>query len=70
MAVARSVEAEQAAALGLTVTVDTPTVWDALTTAQFEAYSAIIIGDPSTSTSCSATAPADAVSTVATGGRR
>ncbi len=62
-----SAEADQATALGLTVTVDTPATWDALTEAQFEAYNAIIIGDPST-TSCSTSAPTDAVSTAATWG--
>lgn len=50
---------------GYTVTVATPTTWDAMTTAEFKAYSAIIIGDPSTS-SCATTAPSDALSTAAT----
>ena len=52
---------------GYTVTVDTPSQWDALSTAQFAAYSAIIIGDPST-TSCATSVPSDALSTAATWG--
>ena len=63
-----SAEAQQAAALGLSVTVDTPTQWDALTQANFAAFNAIIIGDPSTSTSCATTVPADALSTAGTWG--
>jgi RHS repeat-associated protein len=62
-----STEAQQATALGLTVTVATPTTWDAMTQAQFAAYKAIIIGDPS-GASCSGTVPADALSTAATWG--
>lgn len=58
----------QAVPSGDTVTVVTPAQWDAMTTAQFEAYSAIVIGDPSTSGSCAATPPSDAVSTAATWG--
>jgi hypothetical protein len=57
----------QAVPAGYTVTVATPTTWDAMTTAQFAAYSAIIIGDPSTTT-CSSTVPSDALSTAATWG--
>ena len=53
---------------GVTVTVATPATWDAMTTAQFAAYSAIVIGDPSTSSACALTPPADAVSTAATWG--
>lgn len=53
---------------GDTVTVATPSTWDAMTTAQFAAYSAIVIGDPSTSSACALSAPADAVSTAATWG--
>jgi hypothetical protein len=52
---------------GDTVTVVSPATWDAMTTAQFAAYSAIVIGDQST-TSCASSAPADAVSTAATWG--
>jgi RHS repeat-associated protein len=52
---------------GYTVTVATPTTWDAMTTAQFAAYSAIIIGDPS-GTTCASTVPSDALSTAATWG--
>jgi RHS repeat-associated protein len=52
---------------GDTVTVATPSVWDAMTTAQFAAYSAIVIGDPSSS-SCAAGVPSDALSTAATWG--
>jgi hypothetical protein len=52
---------------GYTVTVATPATWDAMTTAQFAAYSAIIIGDPS-STACASTVPSDALSTAATWG--
>ena len=39
-----------------------------MTTAQFAAYSAIVIGDPSTSSGCALSAPADAVSKAATWG--
>src|ERR1022692_2599703 len=63
-----STEAQQASALGFSVTVDTATQWDALTKAQFQGYSAIIIGDPSTSTSCASTVPSDALSTASTWG--
>ena len=63
-----SAEAQAATNLGLTVTVATPTTWDAMTQAQFANYTVIIIGDPSTSTSCSTTAPADALSSAGTWG--
>jgi RHS repeat-associated protein len=63
-----SPEYAAAVAAGDTVTVDTPTQWDALSTAQFKAYSVIIIGDPSSGATCSSAAPADAVSTAATWG--
>ncbi len=53
---------------GDTVTVVTPSAWDSMTTAQFAAYSAIVIGDPSTSGSCALTPPSDAVSTASTWG--
>jgi hypothetical protein len=52
---------------GDTVTVAAPSTWDAMSTAQFAAYSAIVIGDPSTS-SCAAGVPSDALSTVAVWG--
>jgi RHS repeat-associated protein len=52
---------------GDTVTVATPSTWDAMTTAQFKAYSAIVIGDPST-TSCATAVPSDALSTASTWG--
>jgi RHS repeat-associated protein len=63
-----SSEAAAATAAGATVTVDTPAQWDALTTAQFGAYSAIIIGDPSSGGTCASGVPSDAVSTAATWG--
>ncbi len=63
-----SVEAQQASALGLSVTVDSPTQWDALHTSDFESYAAIIIGDPSTSTLCASSVPSDALSTAGTWG--
>jgi RHS repeat-associated protein len=53
---------------GDSVTVAPPSTWDSMTTAQFAAYSAIVIGDPSTSSSCALTPPSDAVSTAATWG--
>ena len=62
-----STEATKAAALGLTVTVATPTTWDAMTQANFASYNAIVIGDPSTST-CSSSVPSDALSTAGTWG--
>jgi RHS repeat-associated protein len=62
-----SVEAQQAAALNLSVTVATPSTWDAMTESQFQSYSAIVIGDPST-TSCASAVPSDALSTAGTWG--
>lgn len=62
-----SAEAEDVPS-GVSVTVASASVWDAMTTAQFEAYNAIIIGDPSSSDSCSAAVPSDALSTAATWG--
>jgi RHS repeat-associated protein len=53
---------------GYTVTVATPSTWDAMTTVQFASYSAIVIGDPSTSSSCASSVPSDALSTAATWG--
>lgn len=41
-----SFEAKAAQALGLTVNIVDPTTWDAMTTAQFKSYKAIILGDP------------------------
>jgi RHS repeat-associated protein len=52
---------------GYTVTVASPATWDAMTTTQFAAYSAIIIGDPS-GASCATAVPSDALSTAATWG--
>jgi YD repeat-containing protein len=63
-----SAEAAAATALGYTVTVDTPATWDALTTATFKTYSAIVIGDPSSGGTCASTVPADALSTASTWG--
>jgi len=58
----------QAVPSGYTVTVAPPSTWDAMTTAQFAGYSAIIIGDPSSSGTCPSSAPADALSTASTWG--
>ncbi|MGH3157683.1 MAG: RHS repeat-associated core domain-containing protein [Streptosporangiaceae bacterium] len=60
-----SAEAQAVAAVspGATVTVDTPSQWDALSKANFASYSAIILGDPSSGGSCSPSAPSDALST-------
>src|SRR5580658_1103581 len=63
-----SAEAQAASALGATVTVATPSTWDAMTTAQFKAYSALVIGDPSSGGTCASTVPSDALSTAATWG--
>ena len=41
-----SVEEQEAVALGLTVEIATPLQWAAKTTAQFAAYKALILGDP------------------------
>jgi Bacterial Ig-like domain (group 1) len=41
-----SVEEQEAAALGLTVEIATPAQWAAKTTADFAAYKAIVLGDP------------------------
>lgn len=65
---ASSAEAQAATALGLSVTVATPTTWDAMTQSQFAGYNAIIIGDPSTSSSCATSVPSDAQSTTGTWG--
>jgi hypothetical protein len=63
-----SAEAQAASSLGATVTVATPATWDAMTTAQFKGYSALVIGDPSSGGTCATTPPSDAVSTAATWG--
>ncbi len=63
-----SAEAQAAQALGLSVTVAAPSTWDSMTTAQFQAYSVIIIGDPSASASCASTVPSDALSSAGTWG--
>lgn len=62
-----SAEAQAASAAGATVTVATAATWDAMTTAQFKTYSAVVIGDPS-SGSCATSVPSDALSTAATWG--
>jgi len=60
-----SAEAEEAAALGCSVTMFSSSAVSGMTQAQMEAYfggfSAIIIGDPSTSSTCASTVPADAL---------
>ena len=64
-----SAEYQQAATtLGYSVTVDSDTQWGSTPTTGsggFSSYSAIIIGDPSTTT-CSTTVPSEALSTVGT----
>jgi RHS repeat-associated protein len=47
---------------GDTVTSVTPTTWEGMTAAQFEAYSALVIGDPSTGGTCSSLVPTTATS--------
>jgi RHS repeat-associated protein len=60
-----SAEATEAAALGCAVTVFASSDVNGMTQAQMETYfggfTAIIVGDPSTSTTCSSTVPADAL---------
>jgi hypothetical protein len=53
---------------GVSVTVASASTWDAMTTAEFEEYNAIIIGDPSSSSSCSTTVPSAALSDASTWG--
>ena len=65
---ASSIEYQQATALGITATVATPATWDAMTQSQFAAYSAIVIGDPSSAGSCASSVPSDASSTAGTWG--
>ncbi|MHB1596707.1 MAG: DUF6531 domain-containing protein [Streptosporangiaceae bacterium] len=60
-----SVEAQQAAALGYTVTVASGSTWDS---ENFANYKAIIIGDPSGSSSCAGSVPTDALSTASAWG--
>ncbi len=60
-----SAEAAEATALGCTVTMFSATALSGMTQAQMIAYfggfTAILIGDPSTSSTCSSTVPADAL---------
>src|ERR1022692_4655893 len=63
-----SAEAKAASNLGYTVTVATPSTWDAMTTAQFKTYSLLIIGDPSSGSTCASSVPSDALSTAGTWG--
>ncbi len=63
-----SAEAQAASKFGATVTVATPSTWDAMTTAQFKSYSALVIGDPTSGGSCAASVPSGALSTAATWG--
>ena len=51
-----STEANEAAAKGLAVDIVDPTAWSAMTAAQFSAYRAIILGDPTCSGAYSAAA--------------
>jgi hypothetical protein len=53
---------------GYSVTVASPATWDTMTPVQFQQYSAIIIGDPSSGGTCSPTVPADALNTASTWG--
>lgn len=46
-----------AQAAGFTVTQVTPTTWRGMTASQFAAYSALVIGDPSSGTTCSSLTP-------------
>jgi hypothetical protein len=56
----------EATAVRAGYTVATPATWDGMTTAQFRAFSLLIIGDPSSGT-CSSTVPSDALSTAGRG---
>jgi hypothetical protein len=42
---------------GYTVTQATPSTWESMTAAQFETYAVLVIGDPSTTSSCSTLTP-------------
>ena len=53
---------------GYSVTVASAATWDAMSTAQFQAYSALVIGDPSSGGSCASSVPSDALSTAGTWG--
>ena len=53
---------------GVSVTVASAATWDGMTTAQFEAYSAIVIGDPSASGTCSSSVVSAALSDASTWG--
>src|SRR5712691_10500544 len=64
---ASSAEA-RAVPAGYSVTVVSAATWDAMSTAQFQAYSALVIGDPSSGGSCASSVPADALSTAGTWG--
>ncbi len=55
-------ETADAQAAGFTVTQVTPATWDAMTASQFSAYSALVIGDPSSGTKCSTLTPTTATS--------
>ena len=50
-------EATALAAAGYTVTPVTPATWAGMSSAQFEQYAALVIGDPSVSGSCSSLTP-------------
>jgi RHS repeat-associated protein len=50
-------EATLLQAAGYTVTQVTPSAWDSMSQAQFEGYAALVVGDPSTSGSCSTLMP-------------
>ena len=50
-------EATLLRAAGYAVTQATPSVWAGMSAAQFEGYAALVIGDPSTSGSCSSLTP-------------
>ena len=47
---------------GYTVTQATPSTWESMTKAQFASYAALVIGDPSTTSSCSTLTPTTATS--------
>ncbi len=56
-----SLEALAAAADGYAVTIESASAWESLTTPQFENYNAIVLGDPSTASSC-ASSPSTSLS--------
>jgi RHS repeat-associated protein len=47
---------------GYSVTQATPSAWESMTASQFQAYAALVIGDPSTTSSCSTLTPTTAAS--------